>query len=80
MGFSDFVVIYPVLRGAGMALQNDIHGLSSAFIKGNLKEYLASIKDKLVEQFIVDNPDDNKRKKIRAAPGSIIEHPLSTDD
>lgn len=80
MGFSDFTILAPFYRGRGMSLQNDIHKISSAFLNGTLDECLESMKDKLVENYIVDDPDDNKKKKIRAQPGQIINHPISIDN
>lgn len=41
---------------------------------GKLDGYLKEISEKLVKDFVVDFPDDKKKKQIRAKFGDIIVH------
>lgn len=78
MAFSDFTVFNPFSK-AGVAMHDDMHGMSAAFIEEELQTFLGSIEGRTVNDFVVDDPDDNKKKRIRANPGDIIIHQSSAD-
>lgn len=71
--FSDFGVLFPGYRKGAGYLQ-DAHELTSAFLSNTLQDYLVTQKHRTVDKLVVDNPDDKKRKAIRANPRDIIVH------
>lgn len=50
--------------------------LTSAFLEGKLKECLDGNSSRLLKELHIDDPDDEKRKRIRGKPGDIIVHTL----
>lgn len=50
--------------------------LTSAFLEGELTECLDSHSSRLLKELHVDDPDDEKRKRIRGKLGDIIVHTL----
>lgn len=50
--------------------------LTSAFLEDRLSECLDGNSSRLLKELDVDDPDDEKRKPIRANPGDIIVNSL----
>jgi hypothetical protein len=50
--------------------------LASAFLEGQLKECLDGNSSRLLKELHVDDPDDEKRKRIRGNAGDIVIHTL----
>ncbi|CAG7848628.1 SubName: Full=Uncharacterized protein {ECO:0000313/EMBL:CCA70463.1} [Serendipita indica DSM 11827] len=74
MAFSDFPLITPLNKQRAIAYHDDIHELSMAFLEGRIPAYLKSIHKRATMTMSVENPDDKKRKKIKASPETIIIH------
>ena len=72
MAFSDFPVFF--MKRVPMALHEDMHQLSLAFLNGTLQGYFQANEKRITRELIVDNPDDDKRKQMRAQVGDIVIH------
>lgn len=72
MAFSDFPVFFT--KRVPMALHEDMHQLSLGFLNGTLQGYFQANEKRITRELIVDNPDDNKRKQMRAQIGDIVIH------
>ena len=72
MAFSDFPVFF--MKRAPMALHEDMHQLSLAFLNSTLRDYFQANEKRIIRELIVDNPDDDKRKQIRAQVGIMVIH------
>lgn len=59
-----------------MALHEDMHQLSLAFLNGPqaMQAYFQANEKRITRELLVDNPDDNKRKRMRAGVGEIVLH------
>lgn len=57
-----------------MAAHEDMHQLSKAFIDGQMPSFFQANEKRITENLVVDNPDDNKRKQMRAKVGDIVIH------
>jgi len=57
-----------------MALHEDMHRLSMAFLNGTLSTYFQANEKRISKELVVDHPDDDRRKRIRANVGDIIIH------
>ncbi|KAG8789436.1 hypothetical protein FRC15_008293 [Serendipita sp. 397] len=78
MAFSDFPVLLPWSKQA-ILFHHDMHDLSNAFIEDKVGEFLLSKGDRIRKELIVDNPEDDKRKRIRADVGDFVVHFSSVD-
>jgi hypothetical protein len=78
MSFSDIPVFSP-FKKIPMALQEDMHQMSLAFVNGQLQPFLKLINNRVTNNLEVEFPDDNKRKRIVANTGDVIIHYLSTE-
>ena len=80
MAFSDFPLISPFNRQRANMYHDDINELTMAFFEERMAAYLQSIDKRATKTMTVDNPDDNKKKKIRAPPETIIIHRSSSPE
>ncbi|KAG8832531.1 hypothetical protein FRC17_001188 [Serendipita sp. 399] len=78
MAFSDFPVLVSMSKQA-ISFHHDMHDLSNAFIDDKVRQFFLSKADRITKEFIVDNPEDRNRKRIRANNGSFVVHCSSTD-
>ncbi len=73
--FSDFPLLFPGYR-PGRRYLEDAHMLTSAFLEGRLRECLDGNSSRLLKELHIDDPDDERRKRIRGNPGDIVVHTL----
>ncbi|KIM29538.1 hypothetical protein M408DRAFT_328785 [Serendipita vermifera MAFF 305830] len=72
MAFSDFTVFFK--KKVPMAVHEDMHQLTMAFVNGQIPSFFQKNKKRISTELVVDNPDDNKRKQMRANIGDIVIH------
>lgn len=61
-------------------MHEDMHQMSLSFLRGHLPLFLKSIEKRTTRELNVENPDDNKRKRIIANTGAVIIHYSSEEE
>ena len=72
MAFSDFPIFFS--KKVPMATHEDMHQLTISFLSGHMPSFFQANEKRITRELVVDHPDDNKRKQMRAKVGDIVIH------